>query len=192
MPPAAASHKKREAVTQDSESSNLPTPAAPAQTPINAPSLAQLYRRYSGWLTGVLRKRYGAQVAEDLVQETYLRLAPYQAIQDIRYPRALLAQVASNLARDQHRRTMAVARTVGALAIDQSMGEIASDADQLETLLYKQILLGMPRGYRDVYVLNRFGGLTYAEIANHCGLSVKAVEWRMSQALAYCAKHLRD
>ena len=192
MPPAAASHRKREAVTQGSKTSNTSPPSESAAVAIDAPSLAQLYRRYAGWLTAILRKRYGAEAADDLVQETYLRLAPYQAAHEIRHPRALLAQVASNLARDQHRRNSAAARTIGALAVDHPMGEPASAADQLETLLYKQILLGMPRGYRDVYVLNRFGGLTYAEIANHCGLSVKAVEWRMSQALAYCAKHLRD
>lgn len=192
MPPAAASHRKREAVTQGSDTSNTSPPSESGAVAIDAPSLAQLYRRYAGWLTAILRRRYGPDTADDLVQETYLRLAPYQANHDIRHPKALLAQVASNLARDQHRRTAAAARTVGALAVENTVGEPASAADQLETLLYKQILLGMPRGYRDVYVLNRFGGLTYAEIANHYGLSVKAVEWRMSQALAYCAKHLRD
>ena len=192
MPPAAASHRKREAVTQGSNTSNTSPPGESPAVAIDAPSLAQLYRRYAGWLTAILRKRYGADAADDLVQETYLRLAPYQANHDIRHPKALLSQVASNLARDQHRRTMTAARTIGALAIDRSPGELTSQADQLETLLYRQILLGMPRGYRDVYLLNRFGGLTYAEIANHCGLSVKVVEWRMSQALAYCAKHLRD
>ncbi|CAN0502806.1 unnamed protein product, partial [Phaeothamnion confervicola] len=35
-----------------------------------------LYRRYSGWLTGMLRRRFGASIgdsADDLVQETYVR-----------------------------------------------------------------------------------------------------------------------
>jgi RNA polymerase sigma-70 factor (ECF subfamily) len=139
-----------------------------------------------------LRRRYGDEVADDLVQETYLRLASASASQPIRFPKALLSSVASNLARDQGRRAAVASRAANVFALDHRSGEPASEADQLELLLYKQILGSMPAVYRDVYVLNRFAGLTYGQIAQHCAVSVKVVEWRMSQALAHCAQHLRD
>ncbi|WP_439471504.1 FecR domain-containing protein [Brevundimonas sp.] len=68
-----------------------------------AASLNGLYRRYSGWLGRRLRGRVGADEAADVVQETYLRLAPY-LLEDIRHPKALLLRVALNLVRDERRR----------------------------------------------------------------------------------------
>ena len=155
-------------------------------------TLGLLYRRYAGWLRRALRRRYGAEAADDLVQETYLRLAGAMTGQPILYPKALLSSVASNLARDQGRRSAVASRAAVAFASGHAAGEPAAAADQIELVLYKQILASMPNVYRDVYVLNRFAGLTYGQIAEHCDVTVKVVEWRMSQALAHCAKHLRD
>ena len=155
-------------------------------------ALGMLYRRYAGWLRRALRRRYGQEAADDLVQETYLRLASAMTGRPILYPKALLSSVASNLARDQGRRSVIASRAALAFASDHAAGEPAAAADQVELVLYKQILASMPDVYRDVYVLNRFAGLTYGQIAGHCDVTVKVVEWRMSQALAHCAKHLRD
>jgi DNA-directed RNA polymerase specialized sigma24 family protein len=107
-------------------------------------------------------------------------------------PKALLSSVASNLARDQGRRSLVASRAAAVFANDRAAGDAAAAADQVELVLYKQILALMPDVYRDVYVLSRFAGLTYGQIAAHFGVTVKVVEWRMSQALAHCAKHLRD
>jgi RNA polymerase sigma factor (sigma-70 family) len=155
-------------------------------------ALGLLYRRYAGWLRRKLRRRYGQEAADDLVQETYLRLAGAMTGQPILYPKALLSSVASNLARDQGRRNGVASRAAVVFASDHAAGEPATAPDQIELVLYKQILASMPDVYRDVYVLNRFAGLTYGQIAEHCDVTVKVVEWRMSQALAHCAKHLRD
>jgi RNA polymerase sigma factor (sigma-70 family) len=155
-------------------------------------ALGMLYRRYAGWLRRTLRRRYGQEAADDLVQETYLRLAGAMTRQPILYPKALLSSVASNLARDQGRRSLVASRAAAVFANDRAAGDAAAAADQVELVLYKQILALMPDVYRDVYVLSRFAGLTYGQIAAHFGVTVKVVEWRMSQALAHCAKHLRD
>jgi RNA polymerase sigma-70 factor (ECF subfamily) len=155
-------------------------------------ALGVLYRRYAGWLWRTLRRRYGQEAADDLVQETYLRLAGAMTGRPIRYPKALLSSVASNLARDQGRRSVLASRAAVAFASEHGAGEPAAAPDQVELVLYKQILASMPDVYRDVYVLNRFAGLTYGQIAEHCDVTMKVVEWRMSQALAHCAKYLRD
>ncbi|KAK0341442.1 hypothetical protein LTR94_026358, partial [Friedmanniomyces endolithicus] len=116
-----------------------------------AASLNGLYRRYSGWLGRRLRGRVGADEAADVVQETYLRLAPY-LIEDIRHPKALLLRVALNLVRDERRRMALRDRAMqGAIP----MWVTAADAP-VDRLHLKQVLLTMPPLYRDVFVLSRF------------------------------------
>lgn len=149
--------------------------------------LAELYRRYSGWLRASLRRRVGAQDAEDLVQEAYLRVARHHP-GDVRHPKALLFRIAVNLAVDAQRR----ARTAR-IALEASTGiDEQSDAPrQAQALLLKQVILSLPDPLREVFVLSRFGGLTYEQIGERLGVSVKTVEWRMSRALAHCAAQLR-
>jgi RNA polymerase sigma-70 factor (ECF subfamily) len=158
--------------------------------------LDALYRRYADWLSGALRRRFGpaiAAIAEDIVQETYIRAVPYQAAGGIRHPRAFLMRVASNITRDHLRRerrgqTASAAALIGA----EATAEVHQTSEQMAALQLKQTILALPDPYRDVFVLSRFGGLTYDEIAHHCGLSVKTVEWRMKKALALCAQRLQD
>lgn len=148
-------------------------------------ALADLYGRYSRWLTSRLRARYG-DAAEDLVQETYLRVAPYQKRGAIRFPKALLLRIARNIAIDQGRQ----ADTARAHAL-QHPGVDHTDASQLSDLITKDAILSLPDDLRVVFVLNRIVGLTYEEVAARTGLSVKAVEWRLSRALIHCASQLR-
>lgn len=158
-------------------------------------SLDGLYRRYAVWLQRVLRRRFGgavAETAEDLVQEAYLRIAPHEAAGVVRHPRALLLQVATNLARDQLRRT---ARAGGpAVQIEEvtETDEHAVPADQDEAVLLGQIVSALPPPLKDVFVLSRFAGMTNQDIAQRYGLSVKTVEWRMTRALSLIALSLRD
>lgn len=150
-----------------------------------AASLNGLYRRYSGWLARRLRSRIGVDEAADVVQETYLRLAPY-ALEDIRHPKALLLRVALNLVRDERRRTALRDRTLQGSV--QILGT-AADAP-VDHLHLKQILLTMPPLYRDIFVLSRFDGMTYPEIALAHGISLATVERRMAKAVEHCMAQL--
>lgn len=164
----------------------LPARDPSANEGIGAPITASFLRE-AQWLSRTLRQRFKVQGAEDIVQETYLRLATQT---DVQHPRALLLRVAVNIARDQLRR--AIVRDRHAAQAIRFGGTLLSPADQAETLLLKQIVLSLPAADREIFILSRFRGLTYDEIALHSGLSVKTVEWRMSRSLAHCAKLLRD
>ena len=154
--------------------------------------LQQLVTDAEAWLRRTLAGRFARRSTEDLAQDTFLRLATSPPAEEIRHPKALLMTVATNLARDEMRRQ---ARQGGAhLSLDEAYAENEpwSPPDQETALLLKQIILSMPSLYRDVFVLSRFAGLSYEEIAERCKVSVKTVEWRMSKALAHCAALLRD
>lgn len=147
--------------------------------------LNALYRQYSRWLNGRLRAHVDPEQAADVVQETYLRAAPYSAGQ-IRHPRAFLLRIAMNVVRDESRRSK---RRGPSEQISESH-YLSEAANQTEALMMKQVVLTMPPLYREVFVLSRFAGMSYPEIAAARGLSVKAVEWRMSKALQHCVEQL--
>ncbi|WP_292151864.1 RNA polymerase sigma factor [Brevundimonas sp.] len=150
-----------------------------------AASLNGLYRRYSGWLGKRLRARVDADEAADVVQETYLRITPY-LLDDIRHPKALLLRVALNLVRDERRRLMLRDRALQQSApMPQPSAVTAVDRIHL-----KQILQTMPPLYRDVFVLSRFDGMTYSEIALAHGISLATVERRMAKAVEHCMAQL--
>ena len=131
--------------------------------------LADLYRRYSAWLTARVAHRFGSDQAEDLAQETWLRIAPYQARGEIRHPKALLLRIASNLAIDADRRH-------GGREADLKEGSSDAPVDsapQAERLLMKQVILSLPQPLRDVFLLSRFACLTYDEIGERLGISTK-------------------
>jgi RNA polymerase sigma-70 factor (ECF subfamily) len=145
------------------------------------------YRTYGAWLVAFLARRVGRELAEDLAQETFLRVARQPL--DWRSPKAMLARIALNVVLDHLRRESAQRRPrlVGA----SEAAEPATLPDQHEALLHREVVSKLPRNLRDVYCLSRFGGLTYAEIAAHLGISVKAVEKRMTQAIRLCMARYR-
>lgn len=152
--------------------------------PAIADGLNGLYRRHATWLDRQLRAFVGPDRAADIVQETYLRLSSRQAT-DIRHPKAFLFRVAMNLIRDDSRRLKRERAFQRQLALPDP-----TSADQIDVLMLKQVILTMPSLYRDVFVLSRFEGKSYAEIAQARGVSIKAIEWRMSKALLHCAAQL--
>lgn len=147
--------------------------------------LESLYRLYAAWLGERLARRVDAADAADLVQETYLRIRPSEALTK-RHPKAFLLRVAMNLLRDKVRRDTRRCRAQDHTSHHQPC------ADQIEAVLLKQIVASMPALYRDVFVLSRFSGMTYNQIATLRGLGVKTVEWRMSRAIEHCARQLDE
>jgi RNA polymerase sigma-70 factor (ECF subfamily) len=143
-----------------------------------------LYRRHGGWLVAFLRRRFGRETAEDLAQEVFVRTVGART--QIRNPRAFLARVAVTAALDQKRR-----RAARPTLVAESARSPGAEADQAEALLLKQVILSLPPRLQLVFLLSRFGGLTYEEIARRLGISPKTVEKRMSKALAICAARLR-
>ncbi|NLG77264.1 MAG: RNA polymerase sigma factor [Xanthomonadaceae bacterium] len=143
-----------------------------------------LYRSYSGWLKRFLRFRFrGREDYDDIVHDTFIRVSRAN-IDTGEDPRGYLRCVATNLVRDAARRAAVRAEDDGAPA------DAGMEGDQFASVLLKQVILSLPDIYREVFVLSRFAGMSYEEIARHCGISVKAVEKRMTKALSICRSQL--
>lgn len=149
-------------------------------------SFVDYYEQYSDWLRERVVRRYGAQAAEDILQDTWLRFMPYQSTTRIERPRALLLAIAANIFVDGYRKRQRHDRL-----LSHRLGPQVETPSQCEDLVAKEIILSLPQPLRDVFVLSRLGGLTNEQIAEHLGIRPKTVEWRMTKALAHCAAQFR-
>ena len=53
-------------------------------------------------------------------------------------------------------------------------------------------ILALPESYRNAFVMHRFQGMSYKEIAEYNNVSVKTIDYRIQQALKIMRKHLSD
>jgi len=74
---------------------------------------------------------------------------------------------------------------------DFSDGVDLLEEQELEQRIY-DALHSLPEKCREIFMLNRFEGLKYAEIAEKLGISVKTVETQMSKALKILREKLID
>lgn len=156
-------------------------------------SLNELYRRHGSWLRSNVRSQFriSAAEAEDIVQDAYIRIAR-QPERLIDQPRSYLAMIARNLFRDRRRREKVRADHREAAADAQiAIVNVQDLSEQEAKYELERLILSMPDLYRDVFLLSRFRHMTNAAIAEHLGLSIKTVEWRMSRALDFCVRQLQ-
>lgn len=158
--------------------------------------LAELHRIHCGRLHRFFARHGARQDAADLVQESFARLAGARAKRcaAIERPEAYLSTIASNLLRDRAR--IALSRSLARhIPIDEiplaGHDPIAAleARDQIERL--QASLARLSPKTRSIFLAHRRDGMTYKDIANQTGLSVKAVEQRMSKAIAHIDRVLR-
>lgn len=141
-------------------------------------------------LVRFLRRRTSVEEdAQDLAQESLIRLMRYRGHAPTAWA-SLLYRIAINALNDRLRRAR-THREAHHTALDPDIAELASPEPsheqrmitQQELAVLQGVLLGLPLRCRQIYLLNRIEGMSYTEIAGHCGISVKAVEKHISKAL---------
>lgn len=153
-------------------------------------ALARALETHRSSLQAFLRRRLRNESdVADALQETALRLVKYHADHAIETPERLLYHVAENVAIDFSRRDRT--HHVGAhcslddvllVSSEPSPEQLASAEQDLERLI--DGLERLSEKCRDVFLLSRLEGLSYPQIAERCGISVKMVEKYMGRALA--------
>lgn len=156
--------------------------------------VARLFERFRvpllRYLTELLTRR---EEAEDVAQETYVRLMQVERIESGRV-RALIFKVATNLAYDRFRQR----RARGPHADDDALADMASDEPPPERIvafeqavgIVKRTLLELKPRCRQVFLLRTAEELGYKEIAARLGVSKRTVEREMQHALEVCQRRL--
>lgn len=150
-----------------------------------------LYRRYRQPLMRYLTRLCGNLVeAQDLMQDTFLRVFTSQSQKPRGIFRVWLYKVATNVYRS-HLRKRAVRREIH--LGDQSEQTTAfhpmdQSADDAISRQIREAVQSLPPLHRTTVILSHFQGLSYSEIAQIEDCSTGAIKFRMFQA----RKMLRD
>jgi len=158
----------------------------PQKTPENLDELFQTHekelKRY------LYRKLSCAETADDLIQETFLRIAERHSHVDFHNVRAYLYRIAQNLLIDHFRRERRQQTYP-----DDSQPSVEDDISGRQKLaLLRKALLDLPLLTQRIFELNRMEGLTYAEVAQRLGVSESTVQKHLARGLCHAMKALKS
>lgn len=123
-------------------------------------------------------------LAEDIAQDTFIKLWENREDIERKTVKAYLYTVAGNLTINYLKRQQLKYKFINNAQVStekmnpEFIAEMAEFNDELQ-----KVLASIPEGSREVFLMNRIEDLKYREIAERLGISVKAVEKRMSKAL---------
>lgn len=149
-----------------------------------------LYRDHRGWLLGWLRRNVAcAERAEDLSQDTFVRLLGREQLPAPREPRAFLAAVARGLLFAHFRRAALEQAYLAELMLIPEAEQPSPEEQHLilEDLKAIDRLLGkLSSKARAAFLYNRLDGMGHAEIAERLGVSVSRVRQYLAQGMRQC------
>ena len=148
--------------------------------------------RYAPLYRFLLARLPHREDAEDLAQETFLRLLRVPQTDLIRHPDAYLFRIAANLLLEFRLR---IRRSLVAFDSEQAeaAGEVAAGENGaapaellLDTASLERAIAELPPRQRTALLLQRRDGLTYAQIGEQLGVSPDMVKKYLGSAIARC------
>ncbi|MBN8818694.1 MAG: RNA polymerase sigma factor [Sphingomonas sp.] len=171
--------------------------AAMAVTDADHPAAASLadlddiYRTQAPRLTRFFRRQLrGSDEPQDLVQETFARLASFMSRRPLANPAPYLHSIARNLLFERTRRR---ARRMASFHVPIGEGfDPAVDPDQAHQIeardvmrVYQRALDELTEKTRTIFLLHRVEELTYKRIGDRLGISIPTVQYHVARALAH-------
>lgn len=169
---------------------DVPDGCRPAQV-----ELELLYRNQQNALVRFFtRYRASPEDARDLVQEAFLRFSGVDLRKGlVSKPEAYLRAIARNLLRERarsgERRAERQHVPLDEVAITDTDTERRLEARDSLARIEAAMRRMKPRT-REIFMASRVHGLSYAEIAEITGMSMKGVEKQMSKAIAQLARYM--
>ena len=146
-------------------------------------AFAELYALYQKPLLNYLyRLSFNRTLAEDLLQETFLRIWKAASTYE---PTAKVSTYVFRIAHNLFLNEAAKRRETALEGADNEMrADPASDLGRREVRnAVKKAIEGLPEGEREVLLLSEYNGFKYAEISEILGIPVGTVKSRMFSAV---------
>ena len=153
-----------------------------------------LFRHYSAlvyrFAYSYLKSR---PAAEEIVQECFIKIWEKRAqLRDDVPLKGYLFTTAHHAVLNELRRDQHHLRLQGQVAAEAGPASVANEAEYHEMeALYQAALERLPPKQREVFMLSRQLGLSYPEIAERQGVSIKTVEAHIMQALKTMRSYFR-
>lgn len=148
-----------------------------------------LFRTYrSRLLHFVQRRKLSWHMADDIVQDTFLRVVTTPSLPDPQFAQSYLFRTAQNLVIDHFRRERILTFVQEP---DKAFEFVADDAPSPEQIAWSRqelrhlqaSLNALPKNLRTVFILARLEGKTYVEIGEQLGIPTQTAFSRMVRAL---------
>lgn len=187
-----ASERTTGGITCDNRANNAASSSE--QTSAAEGIINDIYNRYNRGLCRFLKRRLDSKDdVEDVAQEVYLRLIRHRKLEDIRPSLALLCTIAANLLKDRDRRMkvrsihphMSIGET-DVESSDASPEDIVKSREGIE--YFETVYRSLNKNCRQAFMLHRFKGYTYGEIAREMGISKSMVQKHISYVLFQLGK----
>ena len=153
-----------------------------------------MYRQYYRKLCLFASQYVNHDECEEVVQDVMLWLWENRAVllSDVPLKSFLFAAV-KNKCTNKNIRKRIKRQVLETLSRTVSLFELPCYSEEQEVkALLRKALLEIPKEYRITFEMNRFGRLTYKEIAHQTGVSPKTVAYRISQTLKVLRRSLID
>lgn len=157
--------------------------------PDRADRIARMFVEYGDQIQGYIAQRIRPREdARDLTQEVFARFIRSRHADGCDCPKALLYEIARNLIIDRSRRRASRRAELHQPYDDEEIEGIGADPSRVidsgrRLDAVEAIILSLPSKCREVFVLSRFEGLSYADIAARMDISVAMVQKHISKAL---------
>ena len=161
----------------------------------------RIYAEHHARILRYLTRMVGAQDAEDLAQEVFIRAAKaYDGFRHEAKIETWLYRIATHVAVDRLRGTALRRETM----LGEELGEVAEDGREAGSTLeektlrraanecIRNVIYGLPENYRTPLILSELEGFTNCEIAEILEVSLDTVKIRLHRAKDKLKKALLD
>jgi RNA polymerase sigma-70 factor (ECF subfamily) len=150
--------------------------------------------RYDELKARLARSLGSRDLADEVLQETYLRLHRSDAVGAIQQPDAYIFRTALNIATDKRRearRRASQAEVLAAIGLQQDAPDLSKEMEaRLQVAALKRALAELSPRRRAIFIAARVDGISHEAIAARLGISRTMVQKELRRALGHCLERL--